>query len=345
MRVVRALVPPRPAGPAGPGALLAFAASALPNALGLAREVDVVHAHFTLPAGLIAWVLRSARGRPFLVTLPGSDVPGYSARPFSRLYSMSTPLVRAIWRRAARVVAVSDDLRQAAFRLEPTARFDVIPSGVDTRRFAPPAGVRREPGRILLVGRLIGLKGQAVFLRSLARVRKRWGGPLSVEIVGGGPDQEQLRGLASELGVSDVVHIHGFVPDEELTAHYARASLFVLPSVNDAAPLAILEAMASGLPVVASAVGGIPEVLAGNEKVLFPAGDESALAEAIVRMISDPSLSDSIGMRNRERALAFDWDRIARRYLDLYREVAAQAKSGAAVESGSGSQPPRAGQV
>jgi glycosyltransferase involved in cell wall biosynthesis len=192
---------------------------------------------------------------------------------------------------------------------------------------------------------LIGLKGQAVFLRSLGRVRKRWGGPLSVEIIGGGPDQERLRELASELGVSDVVHIHGFVPDEELIAQYARASLFVLPSVNDAAPLAILEAMASGLPVVASAVGGIPEVLAGNEKALFPAGDESALAEAIVRMISDPSLSDSTGKRNRERAMAFDWDTIARRYLDLYREVAARAKSGAPIESASVSQPPGAGQV
>jgi len=218
-------------------------------------------------------------------------------------------------------VAVSEDLRRHALRIDPAARIEVIPSGVDVARYASAGGAGRESGKILLVGRLIPLKGQAVFLRALARVRERHRGPLSAEIVGAGPDLEHLRSEAARLGLSEVVSIPGFVPDEALTARYARASLFVMPSLNDAGPLAVLEAMAAGLPVVASAVGGITEMVGRAGGILVPRGEEQALAGAIIDVLSNPVRAAAMAQSSREAALAFDWDTIARRYVGMYREV------------------------
>jgi glycosyltransferase involved in cell wall biosynthesis len=328
VRVVRAPIPARPPGPAGPGSMLAFATSALPAAWRLAEDADIVHAHFTIPAGLLALLLHRFKGRPYVVTLPGSDVPGYSDRPYSRLYALTRPLVRTVWRGAAQVVAVSEDLKESMLRVDPHASVEVIPSGVDGKRFAPPPERERKAGHILLVGRLMRLKGQSVFLRALARVRKRWDGPLSAQIVGGGEDLENLRGVSSELGLVDIVEIPGFVPDAVLPGRYAQAALFVMPSLNDAAPLAILEAMASGLPVVASAVGGIPEALPGGGALLVPPGDEEALAGAILQLLADPARAAGMGQENRAAAARYDWDVIAERYRCLYARVVAGERDG-----------------
>ncbi len=328
VRVVRAPIPARRPGPAGPGSMLAFAASALPAAWRLADASDIVHAHFTIPAGLLALLLRRSKKRPYVVTLPGSDVPGYSDRPYSRLYGLTRPLVRAVWRGAGQIVAVSEDLKRSVLRVDPRASVEVIPSGVDTNRFAPPPEGERRAGHILLVGRLMRLKGQSVFLRALTRVRKRWDGPLSAQIVGGGEDLENLRDASSRLGLSDIVEVPGFVPDAGLPGRYARAALFVMPSLNDAAPLAILEAMASGLPVVASAVGGIPEALPGGGALLVPPGDEEALAGAILRLLADPARAAAMGRENRAAAARYDWDLIAGRYGRLYARVVAGERDG-----------------
>jgi glycosyltransferase involved in cell wall biosynthesis len=328
IRVVRAPVPSRRPGPAGPASMLAFAASAFPAARRLAGASDIVHAHFTIPAGLLALLLRRTGKRPYLVTLPGSDVPGYSERPYSRLYGLTRPLVRAVWRGASQIVAVSEDLKRSALRIDPGASVEVIPSGVDAKRFAPPPDGERTAGRILLVGRLMRLKGQSVFLRALARVRKQWDGHLLAQIVGGGSDLENLRETSSRLGLSDIVEMPGFVGDEGLPGRYAQAALFVMPSLNDAAPLAILEAMASGLPVVASAVGGIPEALPAGGALLVPPGDEEALAGAILQLLSDPARAAAMGRENRTAATRYDWDVIAGRYGRLYEQAAAGRSDG-----------------
>jgi glycosyltransferase involved in cell wall biosynthesis len=198
-------------------------------------------------------------------------------------------------------VAVREDLRRHALRIDPTARIEIIPSGVDAARYASPDGAGREPGRILLVGRLIPLKGQVVFLRALARVRERHRGPLSAEIVGVGPDLEHLRSEAARLGLSQVLSIPGFVSDEALAVQYARASLFVsLP--NDAGPRPA-RSDGRGLPVVASA-GGIPEV-GGGPRSSFRAGT-SRPRRRDPRRASDPARAAAMARSSRASALAFD---------------------------------------
>jgi len=323
VRVLRTWSPRgRALGPSGPGGMIAFTLAALRPALRLAEQADVVHAHFTIPAGLVALFLHRTRKIPYVVTLHGSDVPGYNeARPFSELYKITRPLARAVWRAAGRVVAVTASLGEWAREIEPAAPIEVIPNGVDTRRFSSSPEGTREVGRILLVGRLIPLKGHAVFLRAMARVRKRWSGPLSVEVVGAGPELERLRHEARSLGLLDIVEIAGFVPFEELPSRYERAALFVMPSLSEALPLAVLEAMAAGLPVVASRVGGIPEALAGVDALLVPPGDEVALAEAIIAVLSDPGRARNMARECRTKALTLDWDRITSRYLCAYEEL------------------------
>lgn len=325
--VFRSPMPPRSLGPMDPGAMLLFALGAVPMVHRLAREADVLHAHFTIPAGLMAWALSCLRRRPYLVTLHGSDVPGYHhERPHAGLYALTRPLARRVWRGADRVVAVSEELRQFVAAMEGSLPIEVVPNGVDTHRFAPPPDEAREPGRILLVGRLIRLKGHSVFLRALARVHRCWDGPLRAEIIGDGPELEDLRREAAALGVSDRVDFLGFVPHESLPALYARVSLFVMPSLGEALPMAILEAMASGLPVVASRVGGIPDVLPESGALYVPPGDEEALARAILAVLSEPGKARAMGRENRERAAGFHWDVIAMRYVRMYEEIRERAR-------------------
>lgn len=321
VRILRAPMPPRGKGPTGPGAMLAFVLSGLPTALRLGAEQDIVHAHFGIPAGLLARIIRRRSGTPYLVTLPGSDVPGYNDRPYSNLYKLSKPVLRSVWRHAARLAAVSEDLRAAALHIEPGVSIDVIPSGVDVKRFERTRGMERQAGRILVVGRLIPLKGHNVFLDALARVKASWSGPLTADILGQGPELENLRRKAAAAGLSNIVNVPGFVSDEELRKAYATASLFVMSSINDAAPLTVLEAMASGLPIVATAVGGVPESLSDRGAVFVKAGDAEAMAGAIHELLGDAGKAEAMGRENRTVVERFDWDIIAGRYLGLYEEI------------------------
>src|SRR6266550_1131703 len=178
---------------------------------------------------------------------------------------------------------------------------------------------------VLFVGRLVERKGVAHLIEAMARLGHGDEGP-RLEIVGAGPERPRLEALARRLGVANRVAFRGKIAPDELQASYARAAVCVLPSVLDARGdteglgVVLLEAMNHATPVIASRVGGIPDIVEdGVSGLLVPPGDAAALAAAVRRLRDDPDLARRLGEGGRRRLREqFNWPAIVRRWLDLY---------------------------
>lgn len=222
--------------------------------------------------------------------------------------------------RADRVLVTSEYCREVAERAYgvPRERLSIVPEGIDPSAWRPPRGPAGACGAltVLSVGRQYPRKNTETLLRALARVRERVP-EVELRVVGGGPRLPALRELATSLDLDDSVSFLGEVEDrDDLRAEYAAADLFCLPSRQEGFGIVFLEAMASGLPVVAGDAAAVPEVVPDGEAgILVPPDDEGALADALVRLLADPRRREEMGERGRERAAAFAWERVAERFL------------------------------
>ena len=291
------------------------------------RPYDVVHFFFSLPTGAMLPVL-DLGDTPVVVSLRGSDVPGYDPyqRGLERAHRMLLPLTRWIWRRATRVVAVCESLGRQAQATLPGLEYSVIQNGVDLGRFRPRAR-RAEPNRrirCLAVSRLVERKGIDDLIRAFALLER---GRYELEIVGGGADEQALRALSAELGLDDLVQFTGPLDRVRTAARYRDADIFTLASWEEAFGNAFAEALASGLPVVGSNVGGIPELVEhGRAGVLVPPQDPETLAAAIRFLGDRPELRLEMGRRNRAYAEAnLSWERMTTRYLATYQGLRRRA--------------------
>jgi glycosyltransferase involved in cell wall biosynthesis len=309
------------------------AASYLVSALPLVRQLlrlhryDVVHVFFSLPTGALLPFL-SLGDTPVVVSLRGSDVPGYDPYNLSmqRAHRLLAPLTRWIWQRADRVVAVCESLGRLTARTCPGLRYSVVPNGVDLKLFYPsesPAVANRRRLRCLAVARLVERKGLGELIRAFAQLPR---GRYELEIVGDGPDERALRQLAFHLGVAHEIRFTGALDRIGVARRYREADMFTLPSSAEAFGNVFAEALASGLPIVASDVGGIPELVEhGVNGLLVPAGKPRALAQAIQYLANDPELRSEMGARNRAKAeTTLEWSQVTTRYLSVYHGVMRQ---------------------
>jgi len=306
---------------AGMGDAASYLVGAYPVIRRLLRihKYDAVHVFFSLPTGALLPFL-GLRDTPVVVSLRGSDVPGYDPHNSSlqQAHRLLAPLTRWIWRRADRVVAVCESLGQLALGTWPELRYAVVPNGVDLALFHPAEPATRRPSkriRCLAVARLIERKGLGDLIRALALLGP---GRFELEIVGGGADERVLRDLAAQQGVD--VRFLGPLPRAEVAKRYREADLFTLPSSAEAFGNVFAEALASGLPIVGSATGGIPDLVEhGSNGLLVPPGDVRALAGAIRYLADDPELRTEMALRNRAKAEAtLEWTQVTRRYLSIY---------------------------
>lgn len=221
------------------------------------------------------------------------------------------------------VVPVSSDAAEVARRVEriPDHKLRVIRNGIAIDG-APLAQVLPDgrPPRAIHVARLNHIKDQVTLLRAARRVADLLPG-FTLDIVGDGEMREPLHALARDLRLDDVVHFHGMRDD--IPELLAGADLFVLPSLSEGVAITLLEAMAAGLPVVASDVGGNREVVVPSVTgLLCPAGDPEALAAAMLEAISDPARARAWGRAGRERVAAeFNLTRTVAAYEAAYQEI------------------------
>jgi glycosyltransferase involved in cell wall biosynthesis len=280
--------------------------------LALARwfrrwHIDVVHTHDEKPCIYAAPAARLAGVRRVVHTRHGR-------RP--QLTRRQVALVQLASRLADHFVCVSEDAARLSVEQGVAAhRVRTIWNGIDTDRFSY-AGPR-SAGPIVTVARLVPEKGVEFLVRAAAQAVRVFPS-MRVEIAGDGPCLPELTRLTELLGLSRSVRFLGRVRD--VPGLLARASLFVLPSLSEGVSLTLLEAMARGLPVVATSIGGNREVVADGETgLLMPAGDPAALAAAILRLCSDPLDAEAMGKAGRRRVEQFfDVRRTVAAYEALY---------------------------
>jgi glycosyltransferase involved in cell wall biosynthesis len=305
----------------GPFEQLVFMLSAIWYALRMKRDLrpDVTVAFFGVPSGPAGLLLKQRYGIPFVVSLRGSDVPGFRSYDFGIYHRMLSPLIKLIWRNAAVLVANSKGLRDLARSFDAGIPIRVIPNGVDTRRFE--VGARQwQPPVLLTVGRLVHQKGIDLLFQSLAALKdQEW----KLLIVGDGKGRRNLERLTETLEINDRVEFVGWQSRETIVNYYRDANLYVHPSHDEGMSNAILEAMASGLPVLATGVAGNMEViLDGSTGRLIPPADSGALREVLVQMLPDSKVRQEMGQAGRERVVRnFSWQRTSQAYLEILSEI------------------------
>jgi glycosyltransferase involved in cell wall biosynthesis len=301
---------------------VAFILGAALRCIGLMRSFrpQATLAFFGLPSGAVAWFLKWIFGIPYVVSLRGGDVPGFRPYDFWLYHRIAVPFLRVIWHGAAAVIANSRGLRDMARRFDASVEIPIIPNGVDIERFTA-EGRDWSTASILSVGRVVHQKGLDLGLMALADLQDlawEW------RIVGDGPQAAHLREILKREGLEDRVEFLGWAGAAELAAEYRRASLFVFPSRHEGMPNALLEAMASGLPVIASQIAGNEElVVPGETGILVPPDDPDALREALRWLLVDESARERMGLAARRRVEAdFRWDTTVDGYLAILERAA-----------------------
>jgi glycosyltransferase involved in cell wall biosynthesis len=295
------------------------------GAIRRAFPFDAILAAWAYPDGAVAAALGALFGVPVVTTVLGSDV---NELPRHRLVA---PQLRAGLRRASRVVAVSAALGREVVRLgvDP-GRVVVVHNGVDGDRFRPRdraaarAALGLDPSRALVgyVGNLVPEKGPDVLVDAAALLRDR-GAPVDVAMIGDGASRRAIEARIARHALRDRVRLLGRRLHDELPTWLAAIDALVLPSRREGCPNVVLEALASGRPVVASAVGGVPELLDADNGALVPAGDAAALADAVARAVARPW--DPAALRATVPSLS--WERVADAYERLIAEVLAEGSA------------------
>ncbi|MFQ5902166.1 MAG: glycosyltransferase family 4 protein [Candidatus Binatia bacterium] len=277
---------------------------------------DVVHAHFIMPAGIVARRLKRESGVPFIITPHGSDVPGYNRERLKLAHVLVRPWWRRICKDADRITSPSASLLKLIEARARHVKAEIIPNGFQPGRFRP---LEKEK-RILLCSRLVERKGFHYFLEAIQDVNlPGW----QVDLVGDGPMFERLASMANRCKVP--VHMHGWIDnhDPKLAELYGRAMIFVFPSEWENFSIALLEAIGAGCAVITSDIAGNPEAI-GNTGYLIKPKDVGAMRRATIALTGDVERCLDLGRRASERAAAFfDWKIIAKRYIELLQSLVA----------------------
>ncbi|MEK7516659.1 MAG: glycosyltransferase family 4 protein, partial [Patescibacteria group bacterium] len=276
----------------------------------------LVHAVMESYAGIALLFFRLIAPRtPTILTLQSGDLDAPE-----RQRTIPQWLWRRIHTTPHRITAISNFLAARAKRLGvPSERVRVIPNGVDLQEAE---SVKRKaevvPGRIVCVGRLSWEKGQSFLIEALPDILKERP-EAHLVLVGDGAEREALKRLVAERGLRDKVRFTGTLPREEALRELSQASVAALPSLGEGLGIAAIEAQAVGVPIVASNVGGIPDMVTDEETgLLVPPRDSAALASAILRLMRQPELPARLTAAAREQLPRFDWDKIAQNVGELY---------------------------
>jgi phosphatidylinositol alpha-mannosyltransferase len=274
---------------------------------------DVVHLHEPFAPSTTLWALLTSRA-PLVATFHSGAEP-------ARLYDIAGPVLRRLGRRLAVRIAVSRAAADVAHR-RLGGTFEVVPNAVDVTRFAEAAPADLGPGpKLLFVGRLDERKGFRVAVETFGRLAADRP-DLRLVVVGDGPE----RSVADRLPAAarERIAFLGSMPNEDLPPIHAACDVFVAPNLGgESFGIVLVEAMAAGLPVVATAIPGFLEVVRdGADGLLVPPRDAVAMADAVARILDDPPFASRLAGSGRDRARGYSWDAVLPRIEDAYARAA-----------------------
>ncbi len=285
------------------------------------KQYDICLVFFGIPSGPLALYLKKKYKLSYVIRSGGGDIPGTQKR-FKYVYMLLAPALRKIWKEAAGIVANSQGLKERAETFENRYEISVIENGVDMSFFRPSQKQKKDDTiKILFVSRLIERKGLQFIIPSLKRIQDRvyeaCKKKIELVVVGDGPYRSVLEELVSENGCKDMVSFVGQKNKQEVKEYYKDADVFLLPSVWEGMPNVVLEAMASGLPIIMTPCEGSKELITDNGIV----ADYDSMDEQIVYLCTHHEEREVMGrnsLRNVEQK--YQWNIIADTYLSFLEE-------------------------
>jgi glycosyltransferase involved in cell wall biosynthesis len=284
---------------------------------GVCARADVLHVMansgwswhcFAAPA---VWVAR-ARGVPVVVHYHGG-----LAESFLRKQAR---LVRVTLRGAHALVVPSGFLQTVFARFD--VRAQIVPNGVDFSRFGGAMRPQPEPGHIVVTRNLEPIYGIATALKAFARVLEVRA-DARLTIAGSGPQRDALEAQMRQLGLAGRVCFTGALQPAEIARLYARAEVFLNPSFADNMPVSVLEALAAGVPVVSTGVGGVPWMVEHDRSALLvPAGDDQVMAQALLRVLDDGALRERLVTAGAQDLARYRWPSVCAQWLAVYQGLA-----------------------
>ncbi len=279
---------------------------------------DLIHAHFAVPTGVLAWAVHFFTGTPYVLTVQLGDVPGALPEQTDHLFRVVKPFTLPIWRRAAAVVAVSRHIRDIALNSY-SVPIDIIPNAVDLRQWSPGPVTLSRPKRLVFAGRFNPQKNLFFLINVLTRiVDLDW----HLDMLGDGVLMDSLRREIKERGLQGRITLHGWVEPDSVERIMGRSDILVLPSISEGLPLVGTMALGLGLAIIGSRVGGITDIVEdGGNGYLFAVNDLDAFERALRVLLESDDLLKTMKEMSRKMAGDFDLENVATRYEEIYERV------------------------
>jgi len=279
------------------------------------KNYELSHSFFGIPCGCVSLLLKWKYKVPYIVSLRGSDVPGYSDR-FPLIYFFLTPLIKLIWKKSAAVFSNSQGLKELALKTNPQQEIGIIFNGIDISEFKPAENL--DSSKIICISRLTDRKGINYLIEAFEKLKND---KFKLVIVGEGNQKEELEKMVENLKISNRVEFLGRVEHSKLPEVYRWAGVFVLPSLNEGMSNTMLEALASGLPLIATDTGGTRELINDGENgFIIKMKDSDDIKEKIEKLMNNRELQIAMGINSRKRAEELSWKNVAENYLNEYKK-------------------------
>jgi glycosyltransferase involved in cell wall biosynthesis len=275
------------------------------------NRYDLVHAFFGVPGGFLALL----SGKPYVVSLRGSDVPFYSRKYVIFDFLFFRFLYKAIWGKAKYIIANSIGLRDLAYRTIKEFPIEVIPNGISLDSFKP--SERNKKFTVVSTSRLIERKGLNYLIDAFAQFAKEKK-DVALEMYGDGVLRKDLEDQVVQLGVTDKVIFFGDISNDKMKEVLGKGHVFVLPSFNEGMSNSLLEAMASALPVIVTDVGGTRELVDDDNGFIIRKKNSNDILKSLEVLYSTKGLVQRMGASSRKRVEEMDWSNIASTYFNLY---------------------------
>jgi len=281
------------------------------------KRPDVIHAHFAVPSGVVAYFLWRRYRIPYVLTTHGSDIPGYNPDRFEFMHRLIRPLWKRIVKHAAAITSPSKYLANLLQHSAPLP-VSIVPNG-----YEPPTtrGSQAKRNLVLVVARLFPRKGVQHFIEAVSGLSTDW----EYVIAGDGPFMAQLKARAEAL--KSPVKFAGFVDKTTLREMYLQARIFVFPSIQENFPMVLLEAMDAGCAVITTDAEGCAEVV-GDTGIITPRANSLELRRALAKLMNDEKAREQLSSSALARAQKFRWSRIAGQYVSIFDSVV-QGRDGA----------------
>jgi glycosyltransferase involved in cell wall biosynthesis len=280
----------------------------------------VMHVHFAVPTGALAWILALLTGVPYVLTSHLGDVPGGVPEKTDRWFRLVQWFTPSIWRRATHRVAVSDYTRDLA-TLHYKLPIDVIPNGVKipSPPSKDPVEVANDTPKIIFAGRFQPQKNLTFLIEALSSVRDlKW----KCALVGDGPEREEIEKRIASLNLEDRIELPGWVTSDEVWRRLGESDLLTMPSLSEGLPVVGVHALAQGLAIVANRAGGLTDLVQdGVNGRLCEIGDENCFFSGLRWCLEDQARLGKLQRASRDMADRFDIGAVAISYESIFKAV------------------------